>query len=121
VSFSQSVQPATGRPKRMIKAAQRYADQAQDDFKAKPKPKPRRQKEHGWYRVDKISGVRIVRDKKNNEQIELQVNWIGYEQPTWECFRSFVKDAAVKAERYFIKHNFKRQKQIQTALRKLYG
>ena len=98
-------------------------DQQLDDFKqrTRPKPQPQKQKEQGWYRVDKISGIRIVRDKKNIEQIELQVHWIGYEQPTWEGFRTFVKDAAVKAERYFIKHNFKRHKQIQTLLRKLQG
>lgn len=47
--------------------------------------------------------MRIVQHSQNNEQIELCVHWIGFKQPTWEGFRSFVKDASMKAERFMTK------------------
>lgn len=94
------------KPKRQIRAADRFGEYVADiDFKRKIKPqKPgKKTKEHGWYRVNSISGHRVVK-VKNHDQIELKIYWEGYTDPSWENFCGFVKDTSVKVERYLIRN-----------------
>ena len=68
----------------------------------KPKPPSKKSKERGWYKVEGITGHRIVK-VKNKDLIELRVKWEGYADPTWEAFNGFVKDTAPMVERYLLK------------------
>ena len=65
-------------------------------------PPSKKSKERGWFQVESIIGHRVSRIK-NKDQIELKVKWQDYNDPTWEQFAGFVKDAGPLVERYLIK------------------
>ena len=56
--------------------------------------------------MDSIQGHRVTKEK-NRDLIELKVFWEGYSEPSWEGFCGFVKDTAVKVERYLIKNQIR--------------
>lgn len=70
-------------------------------YKAEKSNESKKKKDNGWYRVKKISGIRIVKEK-NQEVIELKVHWVGYDETTWERFSTFIKDASVLVERFIV-------------------
>jgi hypothetical protein len=83
------------RPVRLRKTAERFSEYTQLNQIVAPKAKKAKKiKEHGWYKVDRIEGLRVIREKKNKDFIELKVSWEGYTECSWERFDGFVKDAA---------------------------
>ena len=75
---------------------------------------------HGWYRVNSISGHRIVK-VKNHDQLDLKIFWEGYSDPSWEGFCGFVKDTPGKVERYLIKNQIRPYQNLRNEFRKLVG
>ena len=79
---------------------------------------PKKSKERGWYKVEGITGHRIVR-AKNKDHLELRVKWEDYSEPTWEAFNGFVKDTAPMVGRYLLKKSLMRPLHAYSELKRL--
>lgn len=111
-----SVSPDDNRPVRQRKTSKRFTDYVNTDTNQQ-KRKPLLAKKN-YYSVDKIEGHRVTREK-NRDFVELKVYWEGYADPSWEGFTGFVKDAAQKVERYFIRNQIRPYQQIRQDYKKL--
>ena len=78
---------------------------------------PKKSKERGWFHVENIIAHRVSR-VKNKAQIELKVKWQDYNEPTWELFSGFVKDAAILVEKYLIRKSLMKPLQEYLELKK---
>ena len=59
--------------------------------------KPKKGKD--WYTVNAVLNHKLVKGGR----IELEVEWEGYEETTWENFEGFAKDNPREVEKHFTK------------------